>query len=249
MAATDLFAFSDLKTQVALNLGATDDVSMAKCGKYINRALLRFQEMGEWSWQRVYEQPFPGATSVTVAGTKTYSVKNCLRITSLYLSSPLQRRLVLLDDRVYRKRFPNDTAQGTPYYFMLRGRGGNTASPAAYDTLKVGLYPIPDSAYTLLWDGVKPITLLSADTDDVRVVTGMPITLVDLLIEMATAIGWKEIDDGDAAVQMQEVMSRLAAAYSDDNHDIEDVHIMSPFDAEDIDKLYDPTLPPQYGGD
>jgi hypothetical protein len=247
MAADSLFLLSDLKTQVGLNLGATDDVSLAKAGKYINRALLRFSELGEWSWQAVYAQAFPGATAVTVASQDTYNVKGCLRIASLYMASPIQRRLVMQDDRSFRRMYPNATAVGTPYYYMHRGRGGNTSSPAAYDTLKVGLYPIPDAAYTLLWDGVRPITLLTADTDDVRIVTGMPVTLVDILIEMATAIGWKEIDDGDAAVQMQEVLTRLKAAYADDTHDIEDVHILAPFEGDALDKIFDPTLPPNFG--
>lgn len=244
MSATDLFTLADLKTQVCLNLGATDDISMAKAGKYINRALIRFSEMGEWSWQRVYAQAFPGATSVTVASQFEYSVRNCLRITSLYMASPIQRRLVLQGDRDFRRMYPNATATGTPYYYVQRGR---TADSTNKDIQKVGLYPIPDAAYTLLWDGVKPISLLSADTDDVREVTGMPVRMVDILIEMATAIGWKEIDDGDAAVQMQEVLTRLKGAYADDNHDVEDVQILAPFEGESLDKIFDPTLPPNFG--
>lgn len=220
---------------------------MAKAGKHINRALIRFAELGEWEFQKVYEQDFPGATTVTVAGTKTYNVKNCLRINSLYMTSPIERRLTLIGDREYRRLYPNDTLRGTPHSYLHRGRAGNTASPAAYDTLKVGLYPIPDAAYTLKWDGVRPITLLSADTDDVRIVTGMPVNLVDILIEMATAIGWKEIDDGDSAVQLEEVLARLKGAYNDQNHDIEDRMRMAPFESEDADRFRDPVLPPEYG--
>lgn len=242
MAATDLFTLQDLQTQVCLNLGATDDISMAKAGKYINRALIRFAEMGEWSWQRVYDQPFPGATSVTVANQMTYEVRNCLRMTSLYISSPTERKLVLMGDREFRSRFPNPFATGTPYYYLHRGR---TANVTDKDILKIGLYPVPDAAYTLKWDGVRPITLLSSLTDDVRALTGMPVNLVDILIEMATAIGWKEIDDADAASQLQEVLARLKGAYNEDRHDIEDRHIMADFDG-DID-FADPVLPPEYG--
>ncbi len=246
MAATDLFTLADLKTQVCLNLGAVDDVSMAKAGKYINRALIRFQELGIWSFQQVFEQDFPGATTVTVAGTKTYSVPECLEITSLFMSSPIQRRLVMLGDREYRRMYPNDTATGTPYYYLRRGKSG-LISPATFNILKIGLYPVPDAAYTLKWDGYKKITLLSSDTDDVRSKSNIPETMVDLLIEMATAVGWKEIDDGDAAAQMQECMARLKAYYNDDNHSIEDVHVLSPLDGDNLDKIFDPILPPNFG--
>ena len=140
--------------------------------------------------------------------------------------------------------YPNDTATGTPYYWRLAGR--SNASTSALDTLKVGLYPIPDAAYTLKWDGVRRITLLSADSDDVRVVTGMPVNLVDVLIEMATAIGWKEIDDAAASEQMQEVLIRLKGAYSDDQHNIEDRLIMAPFESDEIDRYFDPQLDPRF---
>lgn len=233
--------------QVALNLGATDDVSLSKVEKYINRALIRFSELGIWSWQKVYEQDFPGGAggTVTVNGQKTYNVAGCVIITSLYMSSPIQRRLVMLGDREYRRMYPNDTATGTPYYYLNRGR--TATSPTALNVQKIGLYPIPDTGYTLKWDGYKPVGFMATDVDDIRIITGMPDLMVDLVIEMATAIGWKEIDDGDAAAQMQECLSRLKAAYADDNHSIEDVHVLSPLDGDNLDKIFDPILPPNFG--
>lgn len=246
MAANSLFALSDLTTQVCLNLGAVDDVSVAKAQKWINRALIRFSEMGIWSWQKVVEQAFPGATSVTVAGTATYSVKNCIEMQSLYFdpSSSNVGRLLLMDDREFRRLYQQTTATGRPYLYLHRGRVNDATNK---DVLKIGLYPIPDAAYTLKWDGIKPISLLTATTDDVREVTGMPVTMVDILIEMATAIGWKEIDDQAATVQMQEVMVRLREAYNRDNHDIEDNHVMRSDPGPD--PYMDPRLPPQYDRD
>lgn len=242
MAANSFFTLSELQTQVGLNLGATDDVSLAKCGKYLNRALVRFAEMGIWSWQRVYSQPFPGATSVTVAGTSEYSVKNCLQIDSLYVTGTAGLPLTLMGDREFRAMYPVPTAQGRPYIYLERGRANPDTSNL--DVLKVGLYPIPDAAYTLQWDGIKPISLMTSLSSDVRVVTGMPQGMVDILIEMATAIGWKEIDDAAAAIQMQEVVARLRAAFERDNTSIEDVQrFREPF-ADDY--YRDPQLPPQY---
>jgi hypothetical protein len=112
------------------------------------------------------------------------------------------------------------------------------------DVQKIGLYPIPDAAYTLKWDGIKPITLLSATTDDVRIVTGMPSHYVDALIEMATAIGWNEVDDAEAKAKLQEAVLRLEALWKRDSHSIEDTHLMRGFDSDDYHR--DPVLPPQY---
>lgn len=243
MAADSLYLFSDLKQQVCLNLGATDDITQAKSEKYINRALIRFSEIGIWSWQRVYNQAFPGTTSVTISGTSTYSVKNCLEMHSLYYD-PAQSnvgRLVLMGDREFRARYSQPTATGRPYLYLERGR---VNSATEKDVLKIALYPVPDTGYTLLWDGIKPITLLTGTTQDVREITGIPVSMIDILIEMATAIGWKEIDDAAAAEQMQEVLMRLKGMYNKDNHSIEDNHIMRGYESDDY--YRDPVLPPQF---
>jgi len=246
MAATSLFTLADLTTQVCLNLGATDDLSQLKAQKNINRALIRFSEMGIWSWQRVYNQAFPGATSVTVAGTSDYSVRNCLEMHSLYFdpTSSQVGRILLMGDREFRRLYSQANASGRPYLYLERGRVNSSTET---DVLKIGLYPIPDAAYTIKWDGIKPISLLSATTDDVREITGMPVSMVDVLIEMATAIGWKEIDDAQASEQMQEVMLRLKGMYQKDNHSIEDCHVFRPFAGDDF--YRDPTLPANYSRD
>lgn len=246
MSATSLFILSDIATQVCNNLGASDNITQAKARQYINRAILRFIEMGTWSFQYVFEQPFPGQGSPinqTTPNQKAYTVLNALKITSLWMQSPIMRRLILLDNRKYRRMYPNDTAVGTPYYYRDMGRVKGSTS----DQLQIGLYPVPDSNYVLLWDGIAAIPLLVNDTDDIRSVTGIPGYLVDLVIEMATAIGWKEIDDQDQGTQMAETVKRLAAAYADDQSELEDRLIMAPFESEDVDRYFDPQLDPRFG--
>jgi hypothetical protein len=238
MAATDLFTLSDLALQVANNIGATDDTTLAKIKKHINRALIRFSEMGTWSWQYQY-----GATLSTVEDQEEYSLEGVLKVNSLYTSGTTQRRLVLIEDRQFRAMYPNNTASGTPYYWRRTG-----SSTATANTMKLAVYPIPDGVYTLKYDYIKPITLLVDDTDDVRVVTGMPSPLVDLVIEMATAIGWKEIDDSVASNQMQECLLRLKSAYADDQSEIDEQLIMAPMESDDWNRFWDPVLPSNFNG-
>jgi len=238
MAATDLFTLSDLAIEVGNNLGAQDDTSLAKYKKYINRALIRFSEMGMWSWQYQY-----GATLSTVAAQEEYSLADVLKVNSLYTSGPTQRRLRLIEDRQFRAMYPNNTASGSPYYWRRTGSSVVTAN-----TMKLAVYPIPDAIYALKYDYIKPITLLSADTDDVRVVTGMPSPLVDLVIEMATAIGWKELDDSAASTQMQECLLRLKSVYADDQSEIDEQLIMAPMESDDWNRFWDPVLPSNFNG-
>ena len=243
MGMDSLFTMTDLQLQVGKNLGAVDDSSLADAAKHINRSLIRFAEMGVWSWQRVYNQAFPGLTSVTISGTQEYSVRNCLEMHSLYFdpSSSTVGRILLMGDREFRRLYSQANASGRPYLYLERGR---VNSSTLKDVLKIALYPIPDAAYTIKWDGIKAITMPTAGTDDIREITGMPSSMVDILIEMATAIGWKAIDDAIAAQQMQEVMLRLKAMYEKDNHSIEDTHIFRGFNGEDF--YRDPTLPANY---
>lgn len=235
MAADSLFLLSEIATQVGLNVGATDDITLAKAKKWINRALLRFSEMGYWSWQRFYAR-----STATVASQEENSITDVVKITSIWISSPLQRKLELVPDRKFRALYPNNTATGTPYYWRRTGWSTSTVN-----TMKIGFYPIPDAIYTLKYDGIKPITLLTSDSQDIRLITGMPSNLVDLVIEMATAIGFKESDDVASAEQMNECMIRLKAAYGDDNSEIEDRLIMAQMET-DLDQYFDPVLPPTY---
>lgn len=236
MAANSFFTLADIALQVGENVGDQSDATLTKAKKWINRALLMFSEVGEWSWQRVY-----GQSVNTVANTATIEIADLLRIESLYTSSPLQRKLTLIEDRMFRIRFPNDTATGTPYYWRIAGR-----KKADTDTQIVGLYPIPDAIYALKYDGVRPIVLLTADDDDIRTVTGMPSVYVNLVIELATAIGFKADDDAESRAQLAECAQRLLNFYQKDQNQIDDRLITRPQEADDFNLFYDPMLPPQY---
>lgn len=237
MANDSLFTLDDLALQVGKNIGDQSDLTLADCKKWINRSLLMFSEMGEWSFQRVYGESFS-----TVANTATAEVANVIRIDSMYTATPLQRKLTLIEDRLFRIRFPNATATGTPYYWRIAGR-----KKADTDTQIVGLYPIPDAVYTINWDGVRKIPLLVNDSDDIRTVTGMPTQYVNLVIEIATALGYKGDDDALAAQQLQECAQRLQNFYFKDQDQIDDRLIMRPMDADSMSDWYDPILPSQYG--
>lgn len=236
MAANDLYTLAHLSDQVCLNIGDTSDITQAKAKKYINRALLFFAECGDWPWQRIYNQSFS-----TVASTEEYEIAGVKEITCVFLNSPLQRKLRKLEDREFRAMYPNNTATGTPYFYRDLGWSTTTV-----DTKKIGLYPIPDSVATIKYDAVRAIQELTSDTQDVRLITGMPKHLINLLIEIATTLGWKEMDDQDDRANLEEVLVRLKAVYNQSMNSIEDVHIMAPLQGADINATFDPILDPRF---
>jgi len=236
MAANDLFSLADLSNEVCLNIGSVDDLTQLQARKWINRALIMFEEMGYWPWQYVYQQPL-----ATVANQQTLDVPDIIKINSLFMTSPIQRNLVLVEDRQFRAMYPNDTFTGTPYFYRMNGM-----SKTVINTTIIGLYPIPNAAYDLLYDGVRPITLLVNDEDDIRQVTGMPSNLVALVVEMATAIGYKQEDDVKAREQLEEAVGRLKKAYEDATTQINDRLIMVSSEYDDYTAYQDPLFPPQY---
>lgn len=237
MAATDLFTLEDLATEVAQNYGDTSDITIAKAKKWINRALLRINEMGDWSWLMTFD-----ATFSTVSGTESYTLADGVkRVYSLFIQDTSRRVLRLMDDRTFREM--NTSAvnpQGTPYSYRLYGRNSTNGRR------KVALWPVPNAVFTMYYDYRKDISLLSADTDDVRITCGMPAHMVDALIELASAIGYRELDDSDYESAMAEAVVRWQNLLADDLTEIDDRIRQRSFD-DDFLPLGDPMLPPQFG--
>lgn len=235
MAANSLFSLSDLAIQVAETYGDTSDFTLAKAKKWLNRGILYYAELGMWSFQRVY-----GQTISTVAGTTEYTV-GALKINSIYMSSPIQRTIMLIEDRRFRELYPNSNFSGVPFFWRRAGQ-----SKVTVDAQIIGFYPIPDDVYTIKWDGIRTMDLMVNDTDDIRTVTGMPSKYVNMLIELAIAIGFKELDDAQYGEQFQECLVRLKGLYGDDQTEIEDVMVFATIDNWDSNFYQDPVLPPQF---
>jgi hypothetical protein len=114
-----------------------------------------------------------------------------------------------------------------------------TVSSQATGSFIVALSPTPATAnYTLSWS-------LERDPD-VRRETMMPDHMVDALIELATAIGFREQDDSDYESAMAEAVARWQGLLAEDLNEIDDKIRQVAFEA---DRVYygDPVLPPQYG--
>lgn len=237
MAADSLYSLLDIATETAQNYGSTDDITIAKAKKWVNRALLRVAEMGPWSWTMVYD-----TSLATVSGTETYSLASGVKkVHALWVQDTARRKLRLIDDRRFREIFTqNTTPQGTPLYYRDYGRNASTGYKM------IALYPVPNAILTLKYDYEREITLLVDNTDDVRVDSGLPAHMVDALIELATAIGYREQDDSDYASAMAEAIQRWQRLKEEDLTEIDDNFRAAAFG--DVDSSWgDPVLPPKYG--
>lgn len=235
MAANSLFTLSEIANEVSQIYGSTDDITQAKAKKWINRALMRINEMGDWSWLMVFDGTFTASS-----GTETYALAtNVKKVYSIFYSSGVRRKLRLMDDRIFRSIATQvTTPQGTPLWYRLYGRD-------ASGNRKVALWPIPNATLTMYYDYRKEIDLLVNDSDDVRTVTGMPDHMVDALIELAAAIGMRELDDSDYESAMSEAVARWKNLLAEDLSEIDDGIRMRAYEA-DATNYQDPVLPAQY---
>lgn len=313
MAAQNLFSLSDIALQVAQNYGAVDDITIEKAKKWINRALLRINSMGDWSWTMIFDGTFN-----TVNGTESYTLTaGVKKIYAIYYQDQVRRKLTLIDDRRFREVFTYTvTPQGTPVWYRDFGRDHTTGRR------KVALFPIPNASMAMYYDYRREVPLMidsesgsaamvngaatqtvtlentfydndydltvsvesSNDSDpavtatvtaqttstfsvsfsptpatgnytlsyslerdpDIRRETNMPDHMVDALIELATAIGFREQDDSDYESAMAEAVARWQDLLAEDLNEIDDKIRQVAFEA---DRIYygDPVLPPQYG--
>ncbi len=236
MASNDLYTLLDIATEISQNYGSVDDITIAKAKKWTNRALLRMAEIADWSWLKVF-----GASIATVSGTESYSLTSGVKkIYAIWLEDSARRKLRLIDDRRFREIYTQATTpQGNPLYYRNFGRD-------ASGNRKIALYPVPNAVLSVKYDYVKEIDLLVNNTDDVREVTGMPAHMVDALIELGTAISYREQDDSDYQSAMGEAIARIIKLAEDDGAEIDDVIRTAPFGDSGND-YQDPVLPPKYG--
>lgn len=249
MSSNSLFTLTDLATEVALNYGDQSDITIAKAYKWINRALMRISEMGDWSWLKVYD-----ATFNTVNGTEAYTLADGVKkIDSVFVFNNVRRRLQMIEDRMFRQHFLNPTTvTGTPQFYRNYGRSSASGSEGRR---RIALYPVPSSVLAIYYDYTKEISLFSSihesggasSTVTVSQLTGMPQHMVDALIEMATAIGMRELDDSNYDAAMSEAMLRWDRLLQEDLHEIEDSIRMRSFE-DSTGQVADPVLPPQYSG-
>lgn len=237
MAANSLFTLSELATQVANNYGATDDVTIAKAKQWINRALMRMRRRGQWQFLEVL-----GGSFSTVASQEVYVMDtSILKINALW-TKDTNRKLVLLDNREFRESIVDgEDSTGDPSTYRLAGRDTATGG------LKIALWPVPSSATTIYVDSQKTIPLLTADSDDIRLITGMPDHYIEAVIDLASALGSKERDDGDYQAEIQEAELHVQALWLEDQTQLDDDLTSREFSSSYVIDSDDPVLPTKFG--
>jgi hypothetical protein len=233
---SERFTFLEIATVVAENFGSTSAQSITRCKKLVNRAAERLVGHGrKWSWTKITD------TFDTVADQAEYSLNDDVRKPFLFaLTGSTRGKLECMPDRSFVEAVPDaDETSGSPTLWRLDGVDSN-------GQVQIALWPVPDAVYTVQYKYWKQMEPMVEDDDDVRSKMGLPAHMLEVLIQIATALSFKGIDDARYNDDMAEAMAMLDAAYADDQ-DNPDVTIRAPERTRDELTDGEPIYPSNYG--
>lgn len=233
--AEELFTLNEIAKEVGHNYGDTSTPSITRAKRYINRALIRLNSLGPWPFLDDLK------TFSTVANTGIYSISRAFsKIRGLHIRDDNDRKLIKIDKAQLRIAEPDpDDSTSTPLYYLPVGfKNGSW---------RFRLHPVPDAAYTIYVDGDLRIPLFIDGEDDIREVCNMPDEMVEVVIDLASALMDRKNDDALYRQNLADAMTHaeMVRAMMDSNVDDE---MLSREYGEEIDiTTGDPRLPPEYG--
>jgi len=235
MGAADLFTLQDIATEVGQTYGSTDTITLAKCKKWINRALVDISGFGPWPFLKDGDE-----TLELEDDTSEYTLPCVVKeIRKLYYRDnddyslnyvPYDRWIdVIVDDQ---------DADGTPTHYTIVGWDQYTHG------WKIRLWPQPSAAKTLYVSADKYIALFDSDKDDLR--DRMPETMLPVVIAIAEKYALRDLNEITELQRDQQVEMLLTKAQGKHFNKKDMRHRARAHDGSDADPYRDPRLPPNY---
>lgn len=158
-----------------------------------------------WSWMQVTDS-FP-----TVSGTEEYSLRQDVQVLHELWIQGTNRTLLVRIPTTQRRRFVPDPSQYSGVPTMWDEAGVDTTGAKI-----VSLFPVPGGVYTVYYRFHKHVLPARQDQQDLRAYWGMPANVIECVIQMATALSFKGIDDDRYQLERGEAETMVDAAYAVD---------------------------------
>lgn len=203
--------------------------------RLLNRAAVRIAGHNRrWSWLMV-KSDFP-----TTASTEEYSLDQDVgTLQMIWLQGSNRQKLDRIPSRRFRELEPNPTeVTGIPRMYDFNGVDSSGCKV-------VTLYPIPSSQLTVYYRYRRLLLPIQNDEANVWGTWGMPPNVIEILIEYATALSFKGIDDARHDRQLAQAEAMVLDAYGADQENV-DTTVRIPFD-DDEGMLSGPRLPSEFG--
>ncbi len=217
----ELWRFENIAYDVGVNFGNTSTQSLAKMGRFVNRAAQKIttEKNRRWSW--LYTKDF----ITTVSDEGEYSLRqDAGQVLNFWIPGVVQK-LGRIPTSKFIGLVPDEEADsGTPRMYDWRGVDSNGSKV-------VFLWPIPSADDLDVYYRFKRfITPIVNVQDNVRAKWGMPPNVIECVTELATALAFKGINDVRYKEQLAIAEAMIEDAYNDDQENPDTTYRMEPFD-------------------
>ncbi len=223
---------------VALNYGNTSAQAIEKMKRLLLRAAIRIstEKNRRWSWLVVTK------SFNTIAGEDEYALSSSVKAAPsiFFVKGSNKRKLRRIPSRSFIESVPDRSDDsGNPTFYDFEGVNSNGCRV-------VSLWPTPSGVEEIFYRGKRVIQPIVNDEADIRAAWGMPEDVIEALIEYATALAWKGMNDSRYQEQMGEAQELLDRAYAADQENV-DTKKRAPMIDGEVPYDEDIQLPARFG--
>lgn len=222
---------------IARQYGDESTQVKTRIGRLVNRAAtLVIGHDRNWSWLKIT------SSFTTSASTETYSLDKPVRqLLHFYAQGDNRRVIKRIPSTQFRQYVPNPSLySGLPTMWDEQGVD-STGSKI------ISLFPVPTAVETIYYQYFRHILPIKQDQQDLWSYWGMPPNVIECVIQMATALMFKGIDDDRYQLERGEAEAMTADAFGADQSKGGNTVIRSPMNDPDAYISGDPMLPPAFG--
>lgn len=203
----ELFRLEQIAYDVAFNTGqAGSSQGIDRAMRLINRAAIIIAGHDRrWSWLHVKD------SFNTVANTEEYSLNQDVReLTSIWMEGSNRQKLDRIPTTQFTELEPESSSvTGTPRLYDRKGVDSSGC-------MVISLYPVPSSSIEVFYRYYRHLLPIKNSQADVVSSWGLPINLVPVLIEVATALSYQGLNDTRFNDQFTLAVGSIDNAYAAD---------------------------------
>lgn len=234
----EYFRIENIAYDVGLIFGSTTEQGLARARRCIYRAALYISGHDRrWTWLQTKD------IFKTTGQVREYSIRQDVKtIHQMWMQGANRQRIDRIPTSQFVERVPNpDLATGIPRLFDEEGVDSSGAKI-------VSLYPIPASALDIYYRFTRQIMPPRAPEADIRVLWGMPPTMLEVLTQKAASLALQGTNSSKSTELAGMAEQLIDAAYAADQAKPATTYRAPMIDGRDA--ITDgPMLPPSFGRD
>lgn len=233
----EFFRISNIAFDVGLIFGSTTDQGIARARRCIFRAALDIVGHDRrWTWLKTKD------SILTIAQTSEYSLRDDVNelLPQMWMEGATAGPIRRVPSTEFVQRVPDpSTTFGNPCLFDEQGVDSSGSRV-------ISLYPIPSSQLEIFYRFSRTLMPFSDDSNDIRVIWGMPPKLLNPLTQKAAALASQGVSSTKYVELTKLADSMIEEAYAADQAK-PNTEYRAPMHGERDHFTEWPQLPPRFG--